>query len=793
MKKTFFFIIALILIELPLIAHTMQTVEESSFAKAVRMDKSKSDKNVPNRERRCLWASINSNNNSIYPQGDSEYSKALGKILVTWRMLPGDSYETAFDLYRQTEDGTRTKVNGADGIIASTCFQDTYTDFTGDIIYELCLKGSTEIIDSYTIRKEQLQAGVPYVSVPLQKWDGTPKGFIYKVNDCSYGDLDGDGEMEIVVKRGARTEDVLGVNGGLSDEERIQVKHTVIWEAYKLDGTMLWRICSGPNIQMGNSSSFVVYDFDGDGRCEFVTRLSEGAVFGDSVVIGDTNGDGRTDYRTYTSNHIHGAPEFICVMDGTTGKEMARAEFIPTGPSSETWGDTYWKRAGSIRIGLIRCDPEVTSILVARGIYAKSVVEAWDYQNGALTRRWHFDSDDEGCGNYAGQGYHSLFVGDVDEDGLDEMCYGSMTLDHDGTPLYVSGTKNGEETVLYGATYDKDFTGYGHGDALHMGDFDPARPGLEIWSCFETGAYGAAFRDARTGETIWCVKDDSDVGRCAIADFLAESPGCEMWWFRGEVRDPQGNNVKGRDGNNQSKPSDNMSIWFTGSLNRQLLDGNKVHTVTYDGKEKRALRANFFNAKAINGTKENPCLYADLLGDWREEIIYVDSLEENLKIFSTWYPTNYRFPCMLQDHHYEMSTLNQQIGYNQPTETGFYLGSDLLTKVEFREVSGLKVNVNIFRDSLMQSKVDNGQILPGRTYYAKGMSFAGGLKTITFSFQLEFGQKVVEIAMNGTSGISIVETPQQQSDNRIYDLQGRRIYKKPHKQIIISHGKKLYK
>lgn len=750
------------------------------------------DETTPYRLSRCLWASINTNTSSIYPSGDAEYKPALGKILVSWRMLPDDDYETAFDLYRQPVGGNRTKVSGANGIIASTCFQDSYTDFTKDITYELTYKGQTEVLASYTIKAEQLQAGVPYVSIPLQVWDGTPNGFIYKVNDCSYGDLDGDGELEIVLKRGARTEENLLVNGGLSDDDRIQVKHTTMWEAYKLDGTLLWRVLSGPNIQTGNSTSFAVYDFDGDGRCEVVTRLSEGAVFGNGQEIGDTNGDGRTDYRTYSSTHIHGAPEFICVIDGLTGKELARADFIPTGTNSELWGDTYWKRAASIRIGVIRCDENITSILVGRGVYAKSVVEAWDYRDGQLTRRWHFDSDDEGCKNYAAQGYHSLFVGDVDGDGLDEMCYGSMTLDHDGTPLYVSGSKGGIETVLYGATYDKDFTGYGHGDALHMGDFLPDREGLEIWSCFETGEYGAALRDARTGETLWCIKDNSDVGRCAVADIMPEYPGCEMWWYGGKIMTSDGQQIQTDGGSPIGYSSCNMSIWFTGSINRQLLDGNKVSTNNAsDGKERRPLRANFFNAKAINGTKENPCLYADLLGDWREEIVYTDSAETCLKIFSTWYPTEYRFPCLLQDHHYEMSALNQQIGYNQPTETGFYLGSDMLQTVEFREVNGLKPTITIFRDSLQNSKVDNGQLIAGRTYYARYLNYTGGVYRGSFPFTFQRHNPVVEIDVkNGgvTAVSSITDSTHSNADKHTYNLGGI-TSKRAH--IIITNGKKI--
>lgn len=749
------------------------------------------DDTTPYRNNRCMVASINSNKQSVYPTNDSEYSAAIGKILVSWRMLPTDSYETAFDLYRHPQGKSRTKVSGTSGIIASTCFQDSYTDFSRDITYELTLKGSSDVIASYTITSEQLQAGVPYVSVPLQNWEGTPDGFIYKVNDCSYGDLDGDGEPEIVVKRGARVDSLLMVNGGLSDEDRKEIRHTVMWEAYKLDGTLLWRVLSGPNIETGNSSSFAVYDFDGDGRCEVATRLSEGAIFGDGAEIGDVNGDGKTDYRTFTSTHIHGAPEFLCVIDGQTGRELARADYIPTGGSSEAWGDDYWKRAGSIRVGAIRCAKDTTSILIARGVYARTVVEAWDYANGNLSRRWRFDSNAYGCANYAGQGYHSLFVGDVDDDGLDEMCYGSMTLDHDGSPLYVSGSKDGKETVLYGKTVDKDFKGYGHGDALHMGDFVPSRPGLEIFSCFETGEYGAALRDARTGETIWAIKDKSDVGRCSVADIFPEYPGCEMWWYKGNIMTADGKEITTDAGKAIAPPADNMAVWFSGSLNRQLLDGTKVTTkVASTGKERRALRANFFNAKAINGTKNNPCLYADLFGDWREEIIYVDSAETQLKIFSTWYPTDYRFPCLLTDHLYELSAVNQNIGYNQPTETGRYLGSDLLTTVTFEEANGLNPSVTVYRDSLYKSKVGNGDLIPGRTYYLRAYKYGHGYYRAPFTFTAD--DTVVRFDMDaGTTAIHAPEVTPQSSDTPVYNLCGQRVGKMVRGNVYIVGGKKV--
>lgn len=750
----------------------------------------RADETTPYRNNRCMWASINCKKESIYKEDET----ALKKILVSWRLMPDDDYETAFDLYRIPDGKTRTLISGADGIIASTCFQDKYSDFSSDITYELCRHGATEVLASYTIKAGQLQSGVPYVSLPLQNWEGTPEGYIYKVNDCSYGDLDGDGWPEIIVKRGIRPDSLLLLNGGLAEEEHPEVRHSTMWEAYRLDGELMWRVLSGPNIQSGNQTSFAVYDLDGDGRCEVATRLSEGAVFGDGAEIGDTDGDGKTDYRDFNDNrnHTHGMPEFLCVIDGLSGKELARAQYIPTGDDSELWGDDYWKRAESIRIGLMKCDGESHSVIISRGAYAKTVIEAWDYSEGTLTRRWHFDSDVPGCTKYAGQGYHSLFVGDVDDDGLDELCYGSMTLDHDGEPLYVSGTDKGTETVLKGRSFNSTFAGYGHGDALHMGDFVPERPGLEIWSCFETGDYGAALRDARTGETIWYHKEAADVGRCSVADIFSEYPGCEMWWYGGNIMTADGETVTTDSGEPVAPPANNMAVWFTGSLNRQLLDGNKVCTrQRSDGKEIRALRANFFNAKAINGTKNNPCLYADLFGDWREEIIYVDSAETELKIFSTWYPTEYRFRPLLEDHHYEMSALNENIGYNQPTETGFYLGSNLLVSVTFVEENGLKPTVVVYRDSLMKSKIENGQLLAGRTYYFRATNYMGGYYKYSGSFITgENGQEVrFNIIDGSSSGIDAKSMPTNVPLDDVYTLSGVKTQADNIRGIVVTRGK----
>ena len=592
--------------------------------------------------KRMLWASINSLASATLQshRGDND------KILVSWRMFPTDNAYTAFDLYRTDGNGLEVKVN-SEPIVNSTNFQDTKADRTVDNTYRLCYAGNNETLETYTITARQASEGLPFLTISLRGTADIDPLFPYKANDASIGDLDGDGMYEIVLKRLVEI---------VADEEDVEsataskVRHTTLFEAYKLDGTFLWRIASGPNIPLGNSAAFAVYDFDGDGKCEVALRTAEGTVFGDGTEIGDINGDGKTDYRIPGANYIHGGPEFLSIIEGTTGKELARTDYIALG-TSEDWGDDYYKRSSSYRIGLGNFSGTNTSILICRGVYAKMVLEAWDFQGGELSKRWRFDTTDGVHDSYAGQGNHSLSVGDVDADGMDEVVYGACTIDHDGKGLNNSG--------------------FGHGDALHLGKFDPSRPGLQIWSCFETGSIGAALRDARTGEVLWRYNDSSDVGAALVADIDPASPGCEMWWFKGNVHSCTGVDL------GYTASSCNMAIWWSGSLNRQLLNSRRIEAPIEDSGRVFSIYEYKVDKR---GSKSNPCFYGDILGDWREEMIMSAEDGTALYIFSTWYPTNYKFPYLMSDHVYEMSAINQNIGYNMPTQLGYYLGSDLIKK-----------------------------------------------------------------------------------------------------------------
>ncbi len=614
-----------------------------------------------------MWASICTQTN-VTTSKSTYYQHIGNKVLVSWRMTADDTWETAFDLYRTIGDGTEEKLN-TEPIAKSTCWQDTSPVVGGlpaDITYRLTYADSDKTLATYTITADQVKNGRPYISIPLRDTRDVCDAdtVVYQANDVSVGDLDGDGEYEIVVKRLIYMTDSKKNVIEVEDERQLTVPHQTVWDAYKLNGTFLWRIKGGPNTMTGNQASFAIADFDGDGRAEMAIRTTEGTIFGDGTEIEDQDGDGIIDYRPWAGggHYCSRGPEYISIIDGLTGRELARADYPARGTDSSAWGDDYWKRANSHRVG-VGCfdDTGLPSVVIGRGVYARSVIEAWDYRNGQLTRRFHFDTkvaggrdknkDGKPNSAYAAQGNHSFSVADLDGDGYDEIMYGSMALDHDGRGLWTSGL--------------------GHGDAQHVGKFLPDRDGLQVFHCLETGKTLVALHDAADGSIIWDKVDatEGDMGRCLVADIDPDSPGCEFWYY--------GSNAFAADGTDLGyKPglAANMAIWFDGSLNRQGI--NEAIISSY--KLGRTFTMYRYDIAFINGTKSNPAWYGDILGDWREEVIVPDAtLLKDLKVFTTWYPTEHKFPWLMLDHTYQMSALNENIGYNQPTHTGFYLGSDL--------------------------------------------------------------------------------------------------------------------
>ena len=547
-----------------------------------------------------------------------------GKVYIGWRLLGTDPADISFNVYRGSK-----KLNSKP-ITNSTNFVDSQAEQGGSYSVR-ALVGGVEQQASKSVNAWEKQ----YLTVPLQ----TPPG--YKPNDASVGDLDGDGEYEIVLHQAGRGKD--NSRRGNTDPP--------ILEAYKLDGTFMWRINLGKNIREGaHYTQFMVYDFDCDGKSEIACKTADGTVDGVGTVIGDPDADWRN-----SSGYILDGPEYLTVFDGRTGAILDTADYVVGRGKVSDWGDSYGNRVDRFLTGVAYLDGERPSIVMCRGYYTRSVLAAWDFRKGKLSLRWVFDSDDGTPGNaaYRGQGNHSLSVGDVDGDGKDEIIYGACAIDDDGKGLYS--------------------TGFGHGDALHLSDLDPDRAGLEVFTIHEGDNPGSSFRDARTGEILWA-SPNADVGRGLAADIDPRHKGCECWGFGGLW------NCKGKRISAARPSSTNMAVWWDGDLLRELLNGTVIDKLDFQGEStKRLLTAYRDGAAANNGTKANPCLHADLFGDWREEVIWRHSDNKSLMIFTTTIPTKHRFYTFMHDRQYRLSVAWQNVGYNQPTQVGFYMGDGMST------------------------------------------------------------------------------------------------------------------
>lgn len=582
-------------------------------------------------------------------------SHNTGGVLVSWRWLSSESEDTSFDIYRDGIKLNQTPITNSSNYKDLTAQEGTTYN------YEVKNAITNTSLCSYSFKPEKDKF---YRSIPL---NNSGLSLIYQANDAAIGDLDGDGEYEIVLKRMVDSRD-----NGEDPKNPVWTgiqPGSCILEAYKLNGSFLWRVDMGININQGaHYTPFIVYDFDGDGRAEVAFRSAEGTIFGDGSKIGDVNGDGRIDYRNQSSGRVLEGPEFLSLVEGATGKEITRTEYIPRGEQktwNAYWGDDWGNRIDRFLMGVGHFGSQDgrASIVICRGYYKNYQIWTLHYAQGKLRNRWKFDTN-SGWTDWAGQGNHNLSIGDVDNDGKDEIVYGSCGIDHDGKGMYS--------------------TKLGHGDALHLGKFDPNRSGLQIVDCHEEPSdhqgKGTEYRDAATGNIIAYIPGSGDVGRCLVADVDPDNPGCEFWsssteymysCSTGQILTKKIPVCKGG-----KDPTYNMAIWWSGSLNRQMLDDAMVHSYT-DG---RLFTGNNFGVKSINGSKANPCFYGDIWGDWREEMIYVDSNNTELRIFTTDFETEYRFHPLMDDHIYRISAAHQNVGYNQPTHTGFYLGSDLIKK-----------------------------------------------------------------------------------------------------------------
>ncbi|WP_375164848.1 rhamnogalacturonan lyase [Arthrobacter sp.] len=580
-----------------------------------------------------------------------------GGVYVGWRMLGLDADSIGFHVYRDGVRITETPITGSTNLLDA--------EGTGASVYRV-----TALIDQreVTVTDEFTPWGEQSLDIPLQRPAGgtTPTGeaYEYEANDASVGDLDGDGEYEIVLKWNPTN---------AKDNSRSGYTGNVYLDAYKLDGTRLWQIDLGRNIRAGaHYTQFQVFDYDGDGRAEVAMKTADATVDGAGTVIGDAAADHRN-----TSGYILTGPEYLTVFEGATGAALDSVDYVPARGTLSSWGDTYGNRMDRFLAGTAYLDGENPSMIFSRGYYSKTYIAAFDFVDGKIEERWLFDSTKAG-NQFAGQGNHNLSIADVDADGADEIVFGSMTIDHDGTPLYN--------------------TRLGHGDAMHLTDHIPSRDGLEVFAVHESmpssGQRAATMRDAATGEILWSIPGTRDTGRGAAGDIDPTHAGNEAWAIGGTYKFySKVGSLRAADGTDlgTSIPAANFLTWWDGDLLREITDHDytdpaelatgatpTISKWNWETKtEERLLTLD--GTLTGNGTKGNPALQADLFGDWREELVYRSADHSSLKIFTTTDVTEHRIRTLMHDPVYRLGVAWQNTSYNQPPHTSFFLGEGMTT------------------------------------------------------------------------------------------------------------------
>lgn len=576
-------------------------------------------------------------------------------VTLGWRMLGLDKDSVGFHVIR---DGVQI----TDEPIRSTT---TYVDPAGTAASKYVIKTVGNGNGQGKLSAEFSPLAQNYLPIKLDKpadgvsRDGKP--YTYTANDSSVADLDGDGSYEIIQ---------LWNPSNAQDNSKSGYTGNVYVDAYKMDGTKLWRIDLGRNIRAGaHYTQMLAYDFDGDGTGEVAFKTADGTTDAAGTVIGDA----AADYRN-SAGYVLSGPEFLTVFNGASGTIMDTVPYDPPRGSVAAWGDGYGNRVDRFLAGVAYLDGEHPSMMFSRGYYTRTVLVTYDLVNGKLVKRWKFDSDVAGA-EYKGQGNHNLSVADVDQDGKDEFVFGSMTVDDDGTPLYN--------------------TKLGHGDAIHTGDLDPSRPGFETFAVHESmsasGNRGATFRDSATGEVLWSIPAVKDTGRGATGDIDPRFPGSESWAVGGDAawNSPAGFLMSAKGERISDKiPAANFMAWWDGDLLREIVDhdfnaeaGVGVPTISKWNWETetsdRLLTAT--GARTNNGTKGNPSLQADLLGDWREELVFPSADSTELRIYTTTTPTEVRLRTLMHDPMYRTGVARETVGYNQPPHPSFFIGEGMQT------------------------------------------------------------------------------------------------------------------
>lgn len=561
---------------------------------------------------------------------------ANGGIFLSWRLFGTDPADVSFNLYRNGQ------LIHSSPATAATNYTDTGGNASASYEVRAVINGSETAAG-----KSVGVWGQQYRTVDLNRPSGgtSPDGvaFEYSPNDASVADVDGDGEYEIILKWDP---------SNAHDNAHDGYTGNVYIDAYRLNGEQLWRIDLGRNVRAGaHYTQFLAYDFDGDGKAEVAFKTADGTIDGVGQVIGNANAD----YRNGSGRVLSG-PEFLTVFNGQTGAAMQTINYPNARGAVSDWGDNYGNRVDRFLAGVAYVDGKRPSMIFSRGYYEKAMISAIDWREGQLNVRWTFVADGSQNSQYRGQGAHSLSVADVDQDGRDEIVFGAATIDDNGRGLYS--------------------TGLCHGDALHVTDIDPNREGLEVFMVHESpscyGSWGVEVHDARTGEVLYG-NDGSgvDVGRGLAADVTAGFPGVEVFGSRGGTMTTTHQQLN-------YTPGSNFAIWWDGDLLRELLNDNYIDKWnSSSNRNDRVLSGGNYGAASNNGTKATPSLSADILGDWREEVIWRNSNNRQLMIFTTTIPTQHRLYTLMHDPQYRVAIAWQNTAYNQPPHPGFFLGADM--------------------------------------------------------------------------------------------------------------------
>lgn len=560
-----------------------------------------------------------------------------GGNLVSWRLFGYEPRDLGFFVYRDGEKISEVPITD------STNFIDRMGTASSNYSVST-ISGADEGAQS-ALRGVWSGGFVEIPTPPPPSGSNADGSYSYTSSDGSAGDLDGDGQYELIVKWDPS-----------NSKDNSQSGHTgnVYLDAYTLEGARLWRIDLGVNIRAGaHYTQFVVYDLDGDGRAEVALRTAPGTRDASGAFLHTgpaADDDDSADYRN-SSGYILTGPEYITVFDGLSGNEIVTVPYEVARGKVSDWGDDYGNRVDRFLASVAFVhESGRPSLIMGRGMYTRTTFTAWHFDGATLTRE--FVSDNPSSGPYGGKGAHGFSIANVDSDPQQEIVNGGATFDHDGKPICA---------VPF----------YAHGDALHVTDLIPSRPGLEVFMPYEADQVPSyAMRDALTCEILWKGPDTAEggegPGRGVAGDVDPRTPGAEAWVSGGSMlRGDTGASVG-------TKPRfDNFLIWWDGDLSREILDSNTIRQVDPEG---GTLTAE--GCSSNNGSKSTPTLSADLIGDFREEVAF--RCGNSIRIYSTPEPTSHRIYTLMHDPQYRAAISWQNVEYNQPPHPSFHIGEGMV-------------------------------------------------------------------------------------------------------------------